>query len=130
MAFGIGVCAKIKFGNVRAATAARDAARAIRVSIISTLLATLRSIESRLASGTSISMTYRRSESALTDRNHVSVATNCIFIVQRIAVLLCTHDPRHAPEIVDRALLLRDGNVTHAPACRHSGRRAASPLIL
>ena len=30
---------------------------------------------------------------------------------QRIAVLLCTHDPDHALEIADRALLLRDGHV-------------------
>jgi iron complex transport system ATP-binding protein len=30
---------------------------------------------------------------------------------QRIAVLLCTHDPDHALEIADRALLLRDGKV-------------------
>src|SRR5262245_20331058 len=30
---------------------------------------------------------------------------------QGIAVLLCTHDPDHALEIADRALLLRDGKV-------------------
>jgi iron complex transport system ATP-binding protein len=28
-----------------------------------------------------------------------------------IAVLLCTHDPDHALEIADRALLLREGKV-------------------
>jgi iron complex transport system ATP-binding protein len=30
---------------------------------------------------------------------------------QRIAALLCTHDPDHALEIADRSLLLRDGKV-------------------